>query len=100
LIIQQDAARAHYLFVPAEKAKAFLTAADSFAQLQDKDPSSQAFGRSMGGRLAGSGIFGVRTNGAPISRRPSSEVVCPWLASAFAKSNKRISRRCEPRNSI
>ena len=34
---------ADYLFAAAEEAKAFLTAADSFAQLQDKDPPSQSF---------------------------------------------------------
>ena len=59
---------ASYRFAPAERAKAFLTAADSFAQLQDNDPPSQTFACSIGGRLTGRGIFGVRANGAPISR--------------------------------
>ena len=55
---------AHYRFEPAEEAKAFLTAAVSFAQVQEIEPSSQGLERLMNGRLAGRGIFGAKTNGA------------------------------------
>ena len=58
-------AHERYRLAP-EEAKAFLTAVDSFAQPHDKDPSSQAE-RSMTGLFIGSGTFGVRTNGGPIS---------------------------------
>lgn len=40
-------------------------AADSFAQLHDNEPFSQTFERSRGGRLGGSGIFGVKASGGP-----------------------------------
>jgi protein subunit release factor B len=57
-----------YGFVLDEEAKAFFTAAESFAQLQDNELSSQRvdFDRSTG-RLAGSGgqFVGVNTIGSP-----------------------------------
>jgi hypothetical protein len=69
---------AHYRLVPAEEAKAFLTAADSFAQPHDKDPSSQGLECSTAGRLTGSGIFGGIAKGAPAFSR--SRAAPSWLA--------------------
>src|SRR6185437_3256643 len=91
---------ASYRRASLEEANAPLTAADSLVHPQDRDPSSQGLERSTTGRLAGTGIFGVSAKGGPAFWRERSMAACSRLAWAFISSDKIVSRRVAPRNSI
>src|ERR1700726_516135 len=101
-----------YGFVLDEDAKAFFTAADSFAQLQVSEVSSQRvdFGRS-GGRFSGRGIgflasagggevLGINATGGPSAWRALSRSARNCSFRLFARSAETPVRRWASRKAM